>query len=82
MSMITGIAILTERPAAGQKQPGLSLRQLANKFDQSNKAAGLSDRTRQSYNHGLDMYFRYLADGNGSDDLSSFTIDKIKEYIV
>ena len=82
MSMITGIAILTERPAAGQKQPGLSLRQLANKFDQSNKAAGLSDRTRQSYNHGLDMYFRYLADGNGGDDLSSFTIDKIKEYIV
>ena len=59
-----------------------SLRLLVKKFDQSNRATGLSDRTRQSYNQAIAPYIAYQANCKGGDDLSFFTISNVKEYIV
>ena len=65
-----------------RKKTGLTIDQLIKLYEVSNQAEGKSLRTITWYSDILGLFLVYLRDKLGQDDLSIFTRDIVRAYIL
>lgn len=64
------------------KVPALSLDNLIHRYEVSNRADGKSPRTVSWYTDMLTLFSHYLKEKLHQHDISTFTIDTIREYVI
>ena len=58
------------------------IQDLIKRYEQANDAEGKSPKTRKGYSELLLSFFRYIKEHTNSTDVSSFTIDIVRQYII